>query len=172
MTDSTPNFITESQFNQAVNNWSIRIRDKMRRNAPVGEDSLPDDEKLAFIKSSVRENYGTASKIQFSFERHGVFVHYGVGRGYVHQGNQVVRGRKLNKTERLEKYNQGHTRSSVDKMKHGYASGAIKRRPVDWFDVEIRRGIKDLANIAQEFYGDKVLSSLLKQIDKAIIEKK
>jgi hypothetical protein len=172
MADPTPYLMTEAEFNQKIKDWSIQTRNKIRRNAPTGTDNLPDNEKLSFTQASVRKNYGTADKITFKFERHGVFVHYGVGRGYVRQGNQVVKGRKLNEGERTEKLKKGYTRKTVAKMKYADdVSGQIKRTPVDWFDVEIRVGIKKLADIAQEFYGDKVLEKILSQIDKAVIHK-
>jgi hypothetical protein len=173
MTDSTPDFIKEEEFNRAVAEWSVQTRNKMRRNAPVGKDSLPDSEKLVFTKASVKKYYGVAGKIQFTFERHGVFVHYGVGRGYVHEGNRVIRGRRLDGNERSAARREGHTREEVQKMKHAYTSGgAVKRTAVDWFDIEIRTGIGRLADIAQNYHGDKALEGMLRQMDKALIEKR
>ncbi|MDR2086107.1 MAG: hypothetical protein LBP72_02915, partial [Dysgonamonadaceae bacterium] len=172
MTNTTPNLIKEEEFNREVKEWSIRTRNKIRRNAPIGTDSLSDEEKLIFTQSSVRKKYGTTNKVQFSFARHGVFVHYGVGRGYIREGNQVKRGRKLNMSERLNALKSGKTEKEIQKMKHTYAAGTIKRTPVDWFDVEIKTGIAQLADIAQNFYGDKVLDNMLIQMDKALIEKK
>jgi hypothetical protein len=171
MSDPTPNFITEDQFNQAVKDWSVKTRDRIRRRAPVGIDSLPDEKKLIFTKESIHKNHGTINKVTFSFERHGVFVHYGVGRGYVRSGNAVVRGRKLNQAERKGKYAR-YSAKEVAKMKIIGAQGAIKRVPVDWCDIEIKTGIKALSDIAQGFYGDHVLKNLLRQMDKALIEKK
>jgi hypothetical protein len=173
MTNSTPNLITEEEFNRAVKDWSIQIRNKIRYNAPIGKDSLPDNKKLVFTKAFVKEYHGVSGKIQFSFERHGVFVHYGVGRGYVREGNQLKRGRRLDQNERSEAYRRGYKTKEVRKMKHADASGGpINRTAVDWFDVEIKAGIRRLADIAQDFYGDKVLEGMLKQMDKALIEKK
>ncbi|NQU33711.1 MAG: hypothetical protein HQ521_10790, partial [Bacteroidetes bacterium] len=37
---------------------------------------------------------GVSELVSFSFERHGVFVHKGVGRGYELQGNAVIRTAK------------------------------------------------------------------------------
>ena len=172
MPDSTPNLITEAQFNQAVGEWAIRTRDRIRRNAPVGYDSLPDNEKLVYTQSSTSGKHGVVNAVKFSFERHGVFVHYGVGNGYVRKGNQIVRGRRATAEEKEQKLKRGYTRKEAGKWKIAYTSGPIMRKPVDWFDVEIRTGIKELADVAQAFYGDKAMKKLLEMINRATIEKK
>jgi hypothetical protein len=46
------------------------------------------------IRESTRKNYGEIDTISFTFERHGVFVHKGVGRGYEQSGRFVVRTAK------------------------------------------------------------------------------
>ena len=47
------------------------------------------------IRVQVKENNHTSSHwIGFKFPKYGVFVHYGVGRGWVRQGGTVVRGAK------------------------------------------------------------------------------
>jgi hypothetical protein len=173
MTNSTPDLITEGEFNRAVAEWTVQTRNKMRRNAPIGLDSRIDSEKLVFTKASVIKYHDVAGRVKFSIERHGVFVHYGVGRGYVREGNRVIRGRTLERNERYAAYREGHSREEVQKMKHAYTSGGPpKRTAVDWFDIEIKEGFGSLADITQEFYGDRALAGMLLQVDTALIEKK
>ena len=43
------------------------------------------------ISARLGKKTGVIELVSFSFERHGVFVHKGVGRGYELQGNAVVR---------------------------------------------------------------------------------
>lgn len=169
---ATQNLITVEQFNKAVQDWSISIRNKARKNAPIGLDSLSDGDKLSFTKSFVNKDKGVAEVVKFDFDRHGVFVHYGVGRGYIREGDQIVRGRRATTEEQSQKLKRGYSRKEAAKMKIAYASGEIKRKAVDWIDVEIRTGIKDLAEIAQEFYGDKALEKVLEMVGRATIEKK
>ena len=40
--------------------------------------------------SKVGKEFGLANYVGFSFERHGVFVHKGIGRGYQSNGNGLV----------------------------------------------------------------------------------
>lgn len=46
------------------------------------------------IKSVTKKSYGVIDRVTYTFERHGVFVHKGVGRGYEMQGGMVVRTAK------------------------------------------------------------------------------
>jgi hypothetical protein len=174
MTDSTPHLTKTEKFNQEVREWSIRTRNKMRRNAPVGLDSRADDEKLSIgTEYKIHKAYGVAKRVTFDFPDHGIYVHYGVGNGYVREGGSLKRGRKLSRIERLNRYSQGHSAKQVAKMRHVYSSSlAINRTPVDWFDVEIRVGIQQLADLAQEYYGDRAMNEMLRQMKRSLIEKK
>jgi len=164
MNDQTPNFITESEFNDKVKGWAISTRGRMAANAPVyggKESSTRTEKKLAqSISFGVKYGFGSASRIQFQFERHGIFVHYGVGRGYIKTGNSVVRG-YITKLKRKKA------------VKHiSPQGGGMNRHPVDWFDVEIRTGLKGLADITQEFYGDLAMRNILDKLDKFLIHRK
>ncbi|MDH6355486.1 hypothetical protein M2132_001829 [Dysgonomonas sp. PH5-45] len=165
MADSTPPLMTEEQFNASVRKWAIPIRNKMVMNAQnktkgKGKGTSYSNIKTqtlevplsGSIRSSVLKKYGTASRVRFSFARQGVYIHYGVGRGYIRSGNGVTRGSKNDKSVKT--------------------SGPINRKPVDWFDVEIKNGINALADIVQEYYGDDTMREILEQYDKALIEKK
>ena len=166
MEDSTPKLITEDQFNESVRNWTIPIRSRMVMNAQTKTQGKGKGTSYSNIKTRVREvplassvkysvlkKYGVASRVRFSFPRQGVYLHYGVGRGYIRSGNSIQRGFK-------------------NQPKNPKAYGSFKRTPVDWFDVEIRMGINKLADIVQEFYGDEAMREILDQYDKALIEKK
>ena len=160
MEDSTPKLVTEDQFNESVRNWTVVTRRKMRTN--IQSETKQDSKEWKGRKSKklsqsisyrFRKQFGSISSIRYSFERHGVFLHYGVGRGYVRSGNTVVRGKRTGKNSKE------------------ISNGGINRTPVDWFDVEIRTGLRALADAAQEYYGDMALQSILDQSNKALIEK-
>lgn len=160
MEDSIPKLIPEDQFNESVKNWTVVTRRKMRANIQSGTKHAGKEwkgrksKKLSqSISYRFRKQFGSISSIRYSFERHGVYLHYGVGRGYVRSGNTVTRGKR-----------SGNNSKDI-------SNGAINRTPVDWFDVEIRTGLKTLADAAQEYYGDLALKSILDQSNKALIEK-
>lgn len=152
MTETTPPLITSDQFNDKVRGWTISTRSRMKKNAPVfaGEDSgFRTEPKLAAsLTYRIRKNEeNVSSLLKFQFPRHGVFVHYGVGRGYIRQGNTVIRSSRSRTT-------------------------GINRHPDDWFDVEIRERLPELAEITQEFYGDWALDDMLSKIEKFTIQRK
>lgn len=84
----------------------------------------------ASIRSKTREMYGEIDTITFSFERHGVFVHKGVGRGYPISGGGVI------------KNPSGRTRVAVE-----------------WFNPILDADMPELANRIAEINADAVLNS-------------
>jgi hypothetical protein len=84
--------------------------------------------KNRFLKQSVKPNIyyelGEAYKLGFSFRAEGVYVHKGVGRGYVASGGGVV------KTAR---------------------SAGFNRRPKLWFNPVIERNMPELQRIVMEY---------------------
>jgi hypothetical protein len=166
MQNTTPRLISVDDFNKNVRSWSVSIRSKIYRNAPVKSGSLRKS-----ITQRIKKIYGESSRVTFNFERHGVFVHYGVGRGYIRMGNDVVPGRKLNTSESNSMLKRGDNKRDINKMRIVFG-GSAKRKPNDWFDVEIKFGIRQLADIAQSYYGDKAMNAILQKIDKSLIQKK
>ena len=163
MNNQTPPLISEQQFNEQVKGWTTSVRRKIVASAPVGvghNSANRQTKKLAqSITYGLRFEFGSVSRIRFSFERHGVFVQYGVGRGYIRSGGAVVRGfvtkRKGNKPEKTTTSSEG-----------------INRHPVDWYDSNITEGLPELANYTQEYYGDMAMQSILSKLDKFLIQKK
>lgn len=152
MQPSTPQLITAQEFNKKVRGWTISVRQRMAANAPKSTGTDSEFRKEPKLASSLsyrirKDNEDISSRIKYQFPRHGVFVHYGVGRGYVRESGTV-------------------TRSSRSR------SIGINRRANDWFDVEIRDNMEELAVIAQEFYGDWALEDMLSKIEKFTIQRK
>jgi len=93
------------QQNYAVLKWVPKVARKLRSSAAWFQDGKTEpfvirgtgskqrtEHKLVnSIKPSTRKSFGEIDKVSFSFERHGVFVHKGVGRGYKMVGKTVVR---------------------------------------------------------------------------------
>ena len=160
MAESTPHLITPEQFNSNVQNWTVKLKQRIRNSAPVySGKEIPKDERLqSSITSTIKKNYGVSEVIRYKFARHGVFVHYGVGRGYVRVGNSVVRGNAI--YDKNKKKKSGFT-----------VSGAINRKPNDWYDTNIVQSLPELADITQEYYGDEAMNKLISNIDKFLIQK-
>lgn len=153
MGNTTPKLVTPEEFNIKLRSWTANTRSRMKSHAPVGSGKDwkgRESAKLDISVASRTKRYGLEiGKIAFLFEQHGVFVHYGVGRGYVRQGGSVIRGGEDKKGNRIASKSNG-----------------MNRKPNDWFDVEIKRGFNNLADITQEYYGDKAMENLLRELDK------
>lgn len=162
MADSNPNYTTVDKFNDDVKKWTVSTGRKIRTNIKSntrgkGKDKArgaysviatretkPEEKKLAqSVSYGLRKRNGETERIRFSFERHGVFLHYGVGRGYIKNGDTVVRGVRSGKKEFIVK------------------DGSINRKPVDWFDSELDKNMASLADIAVEYHGDEALQQIL-----------
>jgi hypothetical protein len=86
-------------------------------------------------------SYGMAEGVGFKLERHGVFVHKGVGRGYVMNDGVVIRGYKTGKEEKL--YAKAKNRDIGKNIPTG---GTMKRRPVEWFNPILDATLPELAD--------------------------
>jgi hypothetical protein len=86
------------------------------------------------IKPIVRKEYGAVDAVTFNFERHGVFVHKGVGRGYRAGGNGFV------------------VRISKNEQKK-------QRVAVEWFNPVLDRHMPELADRLAEINADIVINA-------------
>lgn len=176
-----PTLMTAEEFNSAVKQWTADRRMKAVGNVNANTDKSTRQwkkrttPKLArSISGKVKKNNGVAERIAYAFERHGVFFHYGVGRGYIKVGNSLVRGYRIDSSKELVAAHRkkGDKDKDIKMMKHAYKhEGHMIRKPVNWMDVELDKGLYLLADIAQEFYGDKAMKDVLSQIDKIKITK-
>ena len=106
-------------------------------------------------------------------KKYGVFVHYGVGRGWIRQGGTLVRGSRVKKGSVLEAQLKQRGYNSKDIKKYVVpASGGKGRHPVDWFDSVLRAEIQELADIAGEFYGDKAMERLEEMLSRMTLKGK
>jgi len=106
------------QQNELIEMWVPKVRRALRSSARWFSDGKTDpfvirdhgkqtEKKLAdSIGSYTKKDIDTITKIAFKFERHGVFVHKGVGRGYHASGTGFV--------NRTAKGSQVHPRVAVE----------------------------------------------------------
>lgn len=171
MQNSTPPTMTARQFNTKVRTWATISRKQMITNAKTrgkGKGVLPRN-----FSKRVTTSYGVADKVKFTIPRYGVYLHYGVGRAHIRKGNSVIRDESTPKTYKYngKEYPYTEAKIKIRKLRQKYYKKR-NRSPLDWFDVVIRTGIKDLADISQEFYGDTAMNDVLANTSKYLIEKK
>jgi hypothetical protein len=127
MAESTNNkLMTEAEFNAAVRKWTNSIRSEMVESASnefakgkAGtfssiKDQMTHQKLKESITRNVRTVYGVANSVGFGFAKQGIYLHYGVGRGYVRSGGSVVRASNIRK-----------------KLKRSHATGNMERRAVN-----------------------------------------
>jgi len=160
MADTT-NFMSQADFGKLVRQWSVKIKERSLGNlvfhTKVETKARKTPKLQATIKTSIRRYYGDISHIGFGFEPQGIYLHYGVGRGYVRNGGKVKITRKPKRYRKDGK---------------PYKGSEKYREPHDWLDVEIRTGIKELANYVQNYHGDRAMQQVLKMVERVTIEKK
>lgn len=88
--------------NAAVIKWIPKVKNALRSSARWFTDGKTEsmvirdhgkqlEKKLAkSIESKFRKEFSVINNVSFQFERHGVFVHKGVGRGYESNGKGFV----------------------------------------------------------------------------------
>lgn len=86
------------------------------------------------IKPKVRKEYGAVDAVTFNFERHGVFVHKGVGRGYRAGGGGFVT--RIAKGEPTK-----------------------QRVAVEWFNPTLDKHMPELANRLAQINADIVINA-------------
>ncbi len=150
--------ITPEEFNRNIKQWSQRVRNKMVTGAPRS-----DKESGRHLKDGIsyqtKESYGVVWKTAFKFPKQGIYVHYGVGRGWTRSGGSVIRG----KSDRYA----GYRKKDYTINSNANAKG---RRATDWFNSVVKANIGELADYTQEYYGDDAQRKLLQEIDKMIIK--
>ena len=173
--------VSEQEFNESVRKWSAETRQKAANNITRNTDTKVRAWKkreskslVDSLRSRVHRKDGVADRIGYEFERHGVFFHYGVGRGYIKVGNSLVKGHRIDSNKTLVGMlkKRGDKDKDIARMKHAdQIRGHFVRKPVNWIDIELSKGLLILADIAQEYYGDKAMKNVLQQFDKIKIQK-
>jgi hypothetical protein len=142
VTQSTGGLDIEAQ-NNAVTRWASMVQRRMRSEASIlsnGKDgtiSRPgrNEKKLSnSIRTQNRKTYGIITGQSFIFERHGVFVHKGVGRGYQMQGGMVIRTAKSQ-------------------------NPVPQREPFEWFNPVMQQSLPELADKLAEINADAVVNA-------------
>lgn len=159
---------TVEQFNRQVKEWTFQVRGRARarlRQASAGKGSGKGERT---ISPSFKYQYGEIFSTGFKFSYYLVFVHYGVGRGYIRQGGSVVRGHRADNG----KFMLYRGRPAKSWREYAGDTRPLARHPHDWLDVEIRGQIDRLADLAAAYHGDKSAEAVLRGAEKLLIGKK
>ena len=177
--------ITKSEFESMLRGWAEEVKLQMRDRLKAGTSGS--GYLASELKTKVGEsNHTVTHYIGFKFKKYGVFVHYGVGRGWVRQGNAVVPGSRVRKGSavvpgsRVRKgskmegvlQKKGYSRKDIKKHVVGSSGSGKSRNPVDWFDSVLKQHMEELATVAQDYYGDYSQEKLAEQLDRMTIGKK
>ena len=165
--------MTKEEFESPHHYWASNAAAEMRAKISGGTHGSGHLEKK--LKYDVKESRNESNHfIGVKVKQYGVFVHYGVGRGWVRQGNTVVRGSRVKKGSDMEAHlkSKGYSRRDIKVYGVVGSGSGRERKPVDWFDSVLKRHMEELASIAQEYYGDYSQEKLAEMIDRMTIGKK
>ena len=141
-----PDKMTVEEFNSAVSKWAKTVEASAKGKLTVSTSTYSGDLLKGFTSSLKYSREGfDARSVSFKFAQHGVFVAYGVGRGWNRRKDGSVQVTAKNSKK--------------------------PRTPKDWLDSVIESHIQDLGDIVGEYYGDKAMESLLAQFDRIKINK-
>lgn len=117
-------------FNEKLKAWGAKVKAALPpsvRSHGIGGSKLG-----ASIRNNYYYEFGEIYRLGFSFRREGIFIHKGVGRGYVMKSDVVV------KTSRTPGFN---------------------RQPKPWFNPVIQSFIPELEQIVKEYAESAILNS-------------
>lgn len=123
---------TESvnKFNEEIRAWGAKVKAELYPSLDSNE--IKGTKLKSSIKNTYKEDYGEIFRIGFSFKPEGVYVHKGVGRGYIMQDGVVV------KTSRTKGWN---------------------RRPKPWFNPVIESNIPALEAIIKSHVSEAIINT-------------
>ena len=159
--------ITVAEFNRQVQDWTYQVRSRaLTRLAEATTGEYSGKAKRSFTPS-LKYDYGEAYSTGFKFAYYLVFIHYGVGRGYIHKNNTVVRGRKAN-----DKHKFYRGKPAKKWKNYNQDNRPILRNAYDWLDVEIKKSFDRLADAAANYHGDRAAQEVMQNSNKLLINKR
>lgn len=174
--------MTEAEFDQQLRVWTARVKGVSEGKLITGTHGT--GHLVSTFKHYVdKMRDGDGRHLAYRFEPYGVFRAYGAGRGWVIVNGVPVPGRRVVSLKNLRNGSWRKLAEVKAMRKRGFLDRDIKqakvtydkhkgiRTPLDWLDSSISSHFNELADIAQEYFGDVALKSLANSIDKAKIIK-
>jgi hypothetical protein len=144
--------ISPQEFNKKVAARGSYIRQKLKRSVS-SLTSKGKGDLLKSLKLKTKKDYGEIDRLTYQFARHGVFLHKGVGRGYIMQNGTVVRGQKPDQARKSYASAKGR------EIKSKVLSSPIKRKPTEWFNPVLETEIPKLADMITEMRADAAVNA-------------
>lgn len=158
--------LTVQEFNKQIKDWTYQVRYRAASRLAAGTKGASGNGNRLF-NPSFKYNYGEIFSTGFKFAYYLVFVHYGVGRGYIHKNNTVVRGRKAN-----DKHKFYRGKPAKKWKNYNQDNRPILRNAYDWLDVEIKKSFDRLADAAANYHGDRAAQEVMQNSNKLLINKR
>ncbi len=135
--------------NEVIKKWGSMVQRRLKlnsnkfkhgktENSIITKDGLTEGKLRQSIYTKYHESFGAIDSVTFGFERHGVFVQKGVGRGHgINSGFVVKSPESINRDNQIKKI----------------------RTPQDWFNSDVERMLPELADKLAEMNADAVLNA-------------
>ena len=150
---------SSEDYNKRLGNWGSNTGRKIKLTIGMLSQKGKGD-LLRSFRLKTFKFYGEIDRLTFSFPRHGVFWHKGVGRGHVMKNGKVIRGFKPGKE--ISDYVKEKGRSVPGPVIIGKV---INRKTVEWFDPVLEKGIPHLANMIAEMRADQAVNATKMKIN-------
>jgi hypothetical protein len=119
-----------NKHNEGVKKWTADARIELRRNLS-GLGVRSSGKLLASIRASAKQNRGVIDRVGFQFERYGVFVEKGVGRGW-----------------------------PISRVRGQSAAIMGGRSPKPWFNNTMESMVPKLADIVKDGMADEAMANI------------
>lgn len=137
-------------YNTAVLEWQQKVEAQLRARVGLRAPSVA----AGLRSTSRRDKLGLVSKLGFSFPRHGIYLHYGAGRG---QGGRVGSSWTVTKMINGVEISTGIIRHT-NPQSLGKAN-TLNRHAFDWYDSVVKQNIDELANIVAQYFSTAVVDT-------------
>jgi hypothetical protein len=148
-----PQGIGIEEYNTRVTKWGSALGNKIstyiRALTTKGKGDL-----VKSLRLKAKKWYGEVDLLAYHFDRHGVFAHKGVGRGYYMEGGTVLRGVKPGKVLTAKSLDINYKLNQVI-----LRSAKGKRKPTEWFNPIVAENIDGLADLIAEMDADKMVNA-------------
>jgi len=153
-----PQEISQEEYNKRVTAWGsvlgTKLRTSIRSLTTKGKGDL-----LRSLRLKTGKWFGEVDKLSYHFERHGIFAHKGVGRGYKMVGGKVIRASIPGSF--ITKNDEGKITGRV--LKAGpvglFEDSKVLRKPAEWFNPVVNENIEGLADIIAEMDADRMVNA-------------
>jgi hypothetical protein len=138
------------RYNADVTAWGTKLLTLFRLNISALKKTAGKGTLGRSLRLKTHLDFGEIDRISYSFSRHGVFFHKGVGRGYQLIGGKVQRVPSGGKV--LRNYAEVKGRGGGPQV---YSQNDLKREPQEWFNPAIEKAIGQLMDIIGNYKADK-----------------